>query len=196
MAKSKKKSINPFNTLLKYSYKSSKDQKKKAEELGYKRNDKLSSVQTQVLHKEGEKPIVVHRGSKNVQDFLDDGLIGLGLGKYTHRVKQAKRTTKKVEKEYGERPAQIGHSLGGYLAEQAAGKNDEVYTYNKHAVGFTGTRKNKNQTDVRDFGDLASLPQAFSKKTNVQTMKAQLTSKLSKNNVFNPLYAHEIKDYE
>jgi hypothetical protein len=196
MAKKKPVVNKTYNKLLKNSYQDSKKQREVANELGYKRDDKLSSVQTQVLQKEGEKPLIIHRGSKNVQDFIDDGLIGLGLGKYTHRVKQTKRLTKKVIEKTGERPTQIGHSLGGYLAEQNAKDGDEVYTYNKHAVGFTGTKKNSNQTDVRDFGDLASLPQAFSSKTNVLTMKARYGKGYGKNNVINPLYAHEIKDYE
>jgi pimeloyl-ACP methyl ester carboxylesterase len=122
-----------------------------------------------------------------VGDWLTDGAIALGFGKYTSRYKNAKKITKKVEKEYGKKAIHVGHSLGGYLAENAASKNAEVHTINKHAVGFTGNVKNKNQYDYRKAGDLASLPSIF--QTNNGKKRVQF-GEFS----INPLKSHEFNN--
>jgi len=168
--------------LLKNSYQDRETQNKIAAENGYARDSK-SSVQTQILRKKGEAPIVVHRGSKNAHDYKDDFLIALGLGNHTHRVREGKRLNERLEIEmaaerkaarergetedpYGDPTGKssathVGHSLGGYLAQNTSSKNASVFTYNKHSVGLINPSSNPNQTDVIREGDLASIQSKF-----------------------------------
>jgi butyrate kinase len=91
--------------------------------------------------------------------MLDDGLVALGLGKYGFRYKNAQRITKKAEDKYKEKAVGIGHSYGGYLAENS-GANGDIMTYNKAAgLGdiFTNKKKGGRQHDITTQGDLVSL---------------------------------------
>ena len=176
--------------LLKASYKNSKQQDAVAKDLGYIRLNKYSSVQTQVLDA-GNHTVIVHRGSKNIQDYADDALIGLGLGNHTHRVRQDRRLTERVERETGKRAVHIGHSLGGYLAETSATKDAPVFTYNKHSVGFTGARFNPNEVDIHRYGDVASAFNQFKGKEGASHSHITVGSR-QLSNYWNILKNHEI----
>ena len=81
--------------LLKSSYLPQKEAAEKMKKLGYDYDHELSRMDTKVLIKDG-KPIIVHRGSKTVRDYLDDGLsLFLGLEKHSKRFQDAKEITKK-----------------------------------------------------------------------------------------------------
>lgn len=177
-------------------YESNKEkQDKKAAEHGYYVDRNLSKGNTHVWRGEGKKTVIVHRGSKTASDWLDDGLIALGFGKHTHRYKNAERVTNRVrEADRGQEAVHVGHSLGGYLAEHA-GRRAEVYTYNKHSIGKTGSVVNNNQTDIRTPGDLASLPGFFKKgeKSHKKVIVGLrgIFNPFSVNTLLNPLYAHK-----
>ncbi len=170
-----------------------------AAKYGYKIDEGLSKKDTRVWRKEGEKSVIVHRGSKTSGDWIDDGLISLGLGKHTHRYKQAQRITKRVRTaDGGADSIHVGHSLGGYLAEQSAEKNKDIaYTYNKHSFGLQGSVYNPNQTDVRTPGDIASLQSTLFAGKNERSHKRVTHGKkgvfapLHRNTLFNPIYAHK-----
>lgn len=181
------------------SYNNNKKQNETAAKYGYTIDGNLSKGNTRVWRKEGEKSVIVHRGSKTLGDWRDDALISLGLGKRTHRYRNAQRVTKRVrEADGGQGAIHVGHSLGGYLAEHSAAKNqDTAFTYNKHAFGLQGSVKNKNQTDVRTPGDIASAQAALFGNKNerahkkVTEGKSGMYAPLHRNTLLNPLYAHK-----
>ena len=144
--------------LLKSSYLPQMKAKEKMKDKGYDYDHNLSTMETKVFVKDG-KPVIVHRGTKNLRDVGDDILVGLGLESRSHRFRQAKRINDKVEKKYGVGADNIGHSLGGKISEYA-GKNStgNIMTYNK-AVGLGDIFQNNDkqrQHDITTKGDLVS----------------------------------------
>ena len=70
--------------LLKSSYLPQKEAAEKLKKLGYDYDHELSRMDTKVLTKNGQ-PLIVHRGSKSVRYYIDDGLLFLGLEKHSKR---------------------------------------------------------------------------------------------------------------
>jgi len=174
---------NDLHNLLKAGYKDQKEAAKEMKKYGYDYDSQLSNNETKVFLKDN-KPTIVHRGSKRLSDWAEDGLIFLGLGDFGHRQKQAKRITERVEKIYGSSDS-VGHSLGGRLAENS-GNHGNITTYNKAVgLGDIGTTKNsKRQLDIRNSGDIVSLL-GHTQKAN----KHQISSGMS---FFNPIKAHDL----
>ena len=146
---------NDLPYLLKSGYKSQKDAKRDMNKRGYNYDDELSSMNTKVFEKDG-KPIILHRGTQNLYDIVDDGLLAVGLGKYGFRYKNAQRVTKKVEEKYKQKSDAIGHSYGGWLAENS-NNHGNIITYNKAVgLGDINTKHGSRQLDVSTDGDLVS----------------------------------------
>ena len=103
---------NDLGHLLKSSYLPQKEAAEKLKKLGYDYDHELSRMDTKVLTKNGE-PVIVHRGAKTVRDWLDDGLLAVGLEKYSKRFNDAQKITKQVEDKYKKPASSVGHSLGG-----------------------------------------------------------------------------------
>ena len=105
----------------------------------------------------------------------------------TPRIKQAEQLALATQEKYGMAPIYASHSLGGYLAEQAAKKtpDSQVYTYNK-AAGLPSAfyERPKNQTDYRTALDIPSALSAF---------QSGGTSKTLMGNLFSPIASHDIK---
>jgi hypothetical protein len=173
--------------ILKASYQKGKERDDSIAKAGFTK-DARSNKNTLVLQKNG-KPYVVHRGSVTAKDWFDDAVIAAGFGKYTSRVKKSKKLTKELERESGQKVTHAGHSLGGAIASLSAGKDNEVITYNRHAVGLAGRGKSKKETDFRTPGDLASIGKVFKKGSNV----VETVGKNKAQNYVNPLYAHHIQ---
>ena len=145
-----------LGNLLKSSYLPQKKAAEKMKSNGYTYDNQLSSMNTKVFIDKNNKPVIVHRGSKTVKDFIDDGLLAVGLGKYGHRYKNAVRITKKAEEKYQKPADSVGHSYGGWLAEKSKNKGDTI-TYNKAAgLGDILQKQNKKQVDVMTKGDIVS----------------------------------------
>ena len=143
-----------LGNLLKSSYKPQKQAKKDMKKLGYGYDNKLSTMEAKIFVKNGQ-PTIVHRGTTTLQDVADDALLAVGLGQYGHKYKNTQRLTKKVEERYGKPADTVGHSYGGWLAENSKAHGQKI-TYNK-AVGAGDIFKNfKNQLDVSTSGDLVS----------------------------------------
>jgi predicted alpha/beta-fold hydrolase len=121
---------------------------------GFSLDDQLSGQRAKVFLNPEGTPVVAFRGTKNKHDMVTDALIMAGLGKYTKRVKHSKKVMKEVEAKYNKPATAIGHSLGGYLAENS-GNHGKVITYNKAATGQN--KHNKNQIDIRTDKDLISM---------------------------------------
>ena len=186
MAKKKKQTSsyrNELGDLVKASYSSQKDASKLLNN-NYTIDPALSKMNTKVfVDKRTNKPVILHRGTTTIKDVFDDGLLAVGLGKFSGRNKQAKRITKKVEAKYGQPATAVGHSLGGWLAERSGGHGD-ILTYNKAVgLGDIGTKKNsKRQFDVSTSGDIVSAL-GITQKANKEVLD-------NKNKFKNPLTAH------
>jgi hypothetical protein len=160
------------------SYKTNEQAKQILADQGFVMDDQLSGKRAKVFLDGEGKPVVSFTGTHNRHDVLTDAMIMAGLGKYTKRVKHSKKVVKDVKNKYGEGPQAIGHSLGGYLAENSGAKN--VVTYNKLALPFQS--KNPFQTDIRTSNDMASV---FSNRKNKNiTLKSKS---------WNPFVAHSTK---
>ena len=157
---------------------------------GYKFDKNLSNMETKVFIKDN-KPVVTHRGSIRLSDWRDDLLLGVGLGKMTHRYKQAERMTKRVEQKYGKSDA-IGHSLGGWLSENKHHDGNTV-TYNK-AVGLGDILKDKSnkQIDYKASGDIIS---GLSNLQKTNTVMVPNVNK-SRNFFVNAYNAHDLNNID
>ena len=161
----------------------------KAEDIGnlygLKLDKQLSNINHKVFYDKERNPTVVFRGSKSKDDAMTDGLLAVGLEKYSTRFRDSKNLIDDVRKKYNNKPIlTTGHSLGGSLAEYSGG--DKIITVNK-GVGFGGIGKeiSNKQTDIRTGKDVVSLlskTQHGSKKINIKT------------NEINPLREHSHKN--
>lgn len=145
--------------ILESSYLNPSEAKTKLEGLGYQYDTELSSPESKVFYDpKTQKANITYRGSKRVEDWLiHDPALALGIP--TRRTRQANELLKKVEEKY-KTPVDIyGHSLGGYLAEEAGSKlkSGNITTFNK-GVGIKGLFKKipDYQTDIRTSKDLVS----------------------------------------
>ena len=143
--------------LLKSSYMPQHDAKEHMKKLGYGYDHELSNMETKVFVSPQGKPIIAHRGSKRIKDFIDDGLLAFGLEKYSKRFQDAKKITQQVQNKYKSEADAVGHSLGGSLAEKSK-NGGEIITYNK-GTGLLDMFKKKNsgrQLDITTKGDLVN----------------------------------------
>ena len=149
---------NNLGDLLSNSYKPQQEASDDMKKKGYKYDNELSNMETKIfVDEESGEPVVVHRGTVRVKDWVDDAKLALGFGKSTQRMKDAQEINRKVEAKYNKPVHNVGHSLGGFLAENAGGKGN-IITYNKGAgLGNLFTKKNsKRQLDIFAEDDLVS----------------------------------------
>ena len=167
------------------SYKPNEEASAILENLGYSLDFQLSGQRAKVFTDSSGKPYIAFRGTANKQDMVTDAkaYMGLGVGENSKRVAHTKQVVKQVREKYGVEPTVIGHSLGGYLAEQS-GTNGEVYTYNKLATGRS--KGNASQTDVRTSNDVASAIGVITKPKNNKKITLKQKS-------WNPLVSHGTK---
>ena len=179
---------NDLGHLLKSSYLPQEQAANKLKHLGYDDDNELSRMDTKVLIKDGH-PVILHRGSKTLGDWVNDGLLAFGLEKYSKRFQDAKEITKKAEEKYGKVAHTAGHSLGGSIAEKS-GAHGNIITYNKGVgLGDIGTKKNSNrQLDVRTEGDIVSLL-GHTQNANKETVKNKGYNPLS--SIHNAFNAHK-----
>ena len=130
---------------------------------GYTLDKDLSGKRAKVYTDSEGKPTIAYRGTQNFHDVITDFAIPLGLAQRTKRMAHSKTLAKKVEEKYGQSANAVGHSLGGYLAENS-GAHGSIVTFNKASVG--SRNKNDKQVDIRTKRDLVSMftPK---KKTNI-----------------------------
>lgn len=121
---------------------------------GYTLDKELSGERAKVYTDSNGQPTIAYRGTQNFHDVLTDFAIPLGLAQRTKRMQHSKTLTKKVEEKYGQPANAVGHSLGGYLAENS-GAHGNIATFNKASVG--SKNKNAKQVDIRTKRDLISI---------------------------------------
>lgn len=155
---------------------------------GYGYDSDLSTMNTKVFTK-GGVPTIVHRGSTRLSDWLDNAKIAVGIT--PQRILDAQALTKKVEAKYGTGANQIGHSLGGKIAEQASSGKGQVLTYNKAGGLFdTQNKYGANQLDVRARGD------PLGRTTTTQSANRETIENKNKssNPFINAINAHSTKN--
>jgi len=151
----------PF--FVKESYRQNNEVKaKNYKERGYDLDLDLSDRNTHVAFDPVKKKlVVVHRGSKTFYDWAVTDPLSIadrlfpGAGTLSSRLYKAKTISDKAREKYDVVPIQVGHSLGGYVAETTAGKDEPVMTYNK--IGLTRWKNNPNQYDFARRGDIVSI---------------------------------------
>lgn len=121
---------------------------------GYTLDKEMSGKRAKVYTDTDGKPTIAYRGTNNFHDIITDFAIPLGLAQHTKRMAHSKTLAKKVEEKYGQSANAVGHSLGGYLAENS-GAHGNIATFNKASVG--GKNKNSKQIDIRTKRDLVSI---------------------------------------
>ena len=162
--------------LLKASYLPQKDASAKMAKLGYKYDPQLSSMASKVYVAPNGKPVITFRGTKTVKDIIDDGLIGLGLGKYGFKYKGAQRLAKKVEEKYKKPADVVGHSMAGWLAENS-GNHGNIITYNgASGIGDINKKKSDRQLDISTKGDIVSAL-GITQKANKEVIENRFKSK-------------------
>jgi hypothetical protein len=150
----------------------------------YELDSQLSGQRGQVYYnaKMG-KAVVVHRGTKGIQDMFTDVRYTLG-DKSGKRFKKAKDIQNKANEKYGkENVITAGHSLGSVLGETAVkGKDQELITLNK-PVGLADIGKtiSKKQTDIKTERDPVSILRGTQKGNAPLVLKSK---------TYNPLTEH------
>ena len=95
MPKKKSQYRNDLKDLVKASYQSQRDAKILLGDR-YSPDTALSSMNTKVfVDNKTKKPVILHRGTVTAGDVFNDGLLAVGLGRFSGRNKKAKRLTKK-----------------------------------------------------------------------------------------------------
>lgn len=148
--------------LLAASYLPQKEADKKLAKYGYKYDYDLSNMTNKVLTDPQGNPVVLHRGSVRVSDWLaNNAPLAVGLESYAPRFKEGKQVVAAVKEKYAGRPVtSVSHSLGGAIGERSGA--DKVITYNKGAGLFDiGKTIKPTQTDIRTKYDLPSALSQF-----------------------------------
>jgi len=120
----------------------------------------LSGSRVQVYKKKNSpNAVVVHRGTKGIQDMGNDlkYLAGFDISN-SKRAKHSEDIQKKAEEKYcAENVSTLGHSLGSFLASQAGSNSKEIINFNK-AVSFADafTKVKPNEYNIRTSKDIVS----------------------------------------
>ena len=167
-----------LRNIMKSSYEDNNKAEKRLKDSGYTLDKSLSGNRAKVFVDDNGDAFIVHRGTNTIQDVFTD--VGLLFGKKnSNQLKHAKHVRKQAEEKYGTVNS-IGHSLGGFLAENSGNKTGKVITYNKASVGQK--TNNPNQIDIRTKYDIPSI--LTPKGNNNITLK---------NKSLNPLIEHSTK---
>eukprot|EP00050_Salpingoeca_kvevrii_P005423 m.282471 g.282471 ORF g.282471 m.282471 type:complete len:345 (-) comp11111_c0_seq19:1221-2255(-) len=163
------------------------DDVKRAEHplLGRYYRPELSSEEVAVFdpHREGQMPLVAHRGSKTAEDWLrTDFDVATGGLPGSKRFKRASQQTEAARRAYGADQAlhHVGHSLGGALASALAHQNEtfapgERYTTFNPGQGLGAGHWGKNGRVYSVDGDLVSALAHLKAPTGVEVRRLEGT---------------------
>ena len=171
--------LEELRTGLKSTYQDNNKAEKELKAKGYTLDKSLSGQRAKVfVDDETGQAYVAHRGTKGAQDYITDAKLMMGI-KDSKRLKHAQHVRQQAENKYGSVDS-IGHSLGGYVAENSGNKKGKVITFNKASIG--DKNRNSNQTDIRTSNDIISFL--------TPKHKNNITLKIKTNN---PLKEHPTK---
>ena len=165
-------SANEVKDLIEAGYSRTGEAETLGRKYGLTLDKQLSNANHKVYYDKERNPTVVYRGSKNENDAMTDGLIAIGLEKYSTRFRESKDLMNNINKKYNNKfVTGIGHSLGGSILEYVGA--DKAITVNKGVgIGGIGKKIKPNQTDIRTDHDLVSVlskTQNGGKKINIKT---------------------------
>jgi len=126
----------------------------------YKVDRDISNPITQVYYNEKKKhPVVVHRGSWDMQDWIENANYGLLNKKEGSHFKTAEDTQRKAETKYGtDNLTTIGHSKGSVHAQEFGKRGKQIITLNKPVNPYEILQKvPENQIDIKLGGDPVSI---------------------------------------
>jgi hypothetical protein len=99
--------------------------------------------------------VVVHRGTKEASDWLNNAAYALGGYKYTTRYKTGKKMQQEASKKYGDKNiTTLGHSQGAILARELGKNTKEIITLNP---AYKGEKPLKNEYNIRSSRDVVSV---------------------------------------
>jgi len=147
--------VSDIQRLLRQSYNKPTDYK------DYILDKELSGQRVQVYKKlNSPQAVVVHRGTKGIQDIGNDikFLLGYDISN-TKRAKYSQDIQTKAEQKYGaENVSTLGHSIGSKLASLVGSKSKEIINLNKAvspADAFTKVKP--NEYNIRTSKDIVSM---------------------------------------
>jgi hypothetical protein len=144
---------------------------KKLQNIGdYDVDHTLSGQRVQVYkHKYSPQTVVVHRGTKGLQDVYNDMKYALGMDiTNSKRLKYANDIQKKAEEKYGkDNITTLGHSLGSHISSSVGKNSKEIINLNK-PIGIQDlySKPLANEYNVRTTLDPVSFLLPFSKQNN------------------------------
>lgn len=99
--------------------------------------------------------VVVHRGTKEATDWLNNMAYAVGGYKYTDRYKWGKKMQQEAEKKYNAKNiTTMGHSQGAILARELGKNTKEIITLNP---AYKGEKPLKNEYNIRSSRDVVSV---------------------------------------
>ena len=149
-------------------------------------DNELSGQRAQVYKKKGtNEAVVVHRGTKGLEDLGNDVKLALGFNiSNTNRVKHAKEIQQKAEQKYGsQNVSTVGHSLGSHISSEVGQNSKEIINLNKAVVpADLGKTVSSKETNIRSRRDVISSLLPFQRNRG-KTVTVEKTSN-------NPLTEH------
>lgn len=147
-------SINHIKKMLKASYQNNSDRMQSIDDFILDKD--LSGKYGVVYYNPSTgQAVVVHRGTKEATDWLNNAAYALGGYKYTNRYKTGLQMQRKAEKKYGEKNiSTLGHSQGAILARELGQNTKEIITLNP---AYKGEKPLKNEYNIRSSGDIVSV---------------------------------------
>ena len=147
--------VSDIQGLLKQSYSSTPTDYK-----DYTLDKELSGKRVQVYKKNNSpQAIVVHRGTKGIQDIGNDlkYVLGFDISK-SKRAKHSQDIQSKAEQKYGAKNVStLGHSIGAKLASQVGSNSKEIINFNKAVSPGDALKKVlPNEYNIRTSNDLVS----------------------------------------
>lgn len=130
----------------------------KASALGLELDRELSDTKISVFyHPKQQRPVVVYRGTADVQDVGDDRDVLLGMQSTNPRFQEALQRAERAEAKYRASPRLYGHSLGGAKAIYVAKKKGYEAQVANPLLGLMEGDPSSNTIRIsRRQGDVAS----------------------------------------
>ena len=170
-------SATDLNILLDASYEKTLESKD-----DYEIDKELSNEVSRVFRKKGtDEVFVVHTGSKDMRDVLENyGYITRGYYS-SGRLSKAREVQKKAEEKYGSQNiSTLGHSKGGKYAEMLGKNTKEIITLNKptHLTDLL-TKVPEKQTDIKSSRDPVSFLRGFQRGNSAIVIDAETNNPIS-----------------
>ena len=127
----------------------------------------LSNLTTRVYKRNNDKNdvFVVHRGSKDIQDVIDNYTYIKQTYYNNKRLDKARKIQQEAQEKYGSMNiTTLGHSKGAYYAEQLGQDSKDIITLNKPVhLSDVFKRVPMNQTDIKTTYDPVSVLRPYQK---------------------------------